>query len=56
MKKHLVVIMNIVLILAIVGAIVFTVVNSLNRKNEPAPVATEATAAETVILIVRQSA
>lgn len=48
MKKHLVVIMNIVLILAIVGAIVFTVVNSLNRKNEPVPVATEATAAETV--------
>lgn len=34
MKKHLVIIMNIVLILAVVGAIVFIVVTSMNKKQD----------------------
>ncbi len=43
MKKHLVIIMNIVLIIAVVGAIVFTVMNAMNQKREE-PTATPVSA------------
>lgn len=40
MKKHLIVVMNIVLIAVVIGAIIFTVVNAMNKRSE-----SEATAA-----------
>lgn len=42
MKKHLVIMMNVVLIALVIGAIIFTVLTAINRKNdESAPDATE---------------
>ena len=41
MKKHIIVIMNIVLVLAVLGAAVFVAAKVINKKEEPVP--TEAT-------------